>query len=190
MTDESLDQAKLDELSARVARLPRNMEPPADAWQGIAAAITMPQKPVAIALWQRPLFLAAAGLLLVAGSAISAIAVDRMTGSDERVATVPATNTVQPGRAPVALAEFTRRETEYISTTNRLIAMLESDQVQLAPQTVEKLKESIRIIDAAILEARRALADDPANTQLMEMLTRSYDQKVDLLKRTTEMGRS
>ena len=44
------------------------------------------------------------------------------------------------------------------------------------------------MIDAAIIEARRALAQDPSNKALMEMLAASYSQKVDLLKRTTAMG--
>ena len=44
------------------------------------------------------------------------------------------------------------------------------------------------MIDAAILEARQALAADPANKTLIDMLSKSYSQKVDLLQRTTEMG--
>ena len=114
--------------------------------------------------------------------------------SEDAVASAPVSATgelVSHGDdTPATLAEFTARENDYISTANRLQAMIESDRVQLAPQTLEKLKESVRIIDGAILEARRALAEDPANTQLMEMLSTSYSQKVDLLERTAQMGRS
>ena len=92
--------------------------------------------------------------------------------------------------APATLAEFTLVENDYISTANRLSALLDSDETQLSPETIAKLRESLRVIDAAILEARRALAADPANRQLIEMLSTSYSQKVDLLRRTTEMGRS
>ena len=35
-----------------------------------------------------------------------------------------------------------------------------------------------------------ALAADPANRTIIQMLSTSYEQKVDLLKRTTEMARS
>jgi hypothetical protein len=45
------------------------------------------------------------------------------------------------------------------------------------------------VIDPAILEALNALAADPANKTLIQMLANSYEQKVDLLKRTTEMAR-
>ena len=59
----------------------------------------------------------------------------------------------------------------------------------LAPETVAQLKASLRTIDEAILEARNALARDPANKTLIEMLSGNYRQKVDLLRRTTEMTR-
>jgi hypothetical protein len=59
----------------------------------------------------------------------------------------------------------------------------------LAPETVVQLRASLRTIDEAILEARNALARDPANRVLIEMLSASYRQKVDLLRRTTEMTR-
>jgi hypothetical protein len=54
---------------------------------------------------------------------------------------------------------------------------------------VKQLKASLRTIDEAILEARNALARDPANAMLIEMLSSTYRQKVDLLRRTTEMTR-
>lgn len=195
MTERPLDQDQLRELSARVARLPREIDPPDDAWAGIDAAIRIPPKPVAVAFWQRPMFLAAAALLLAAGSsAITAIALDRNAeGSEKRVAVAvspPAGSMGSGEQTSAALAEFTKHENDYISMASRLLAIIESDQVTLAPQTIAKLKESVRVIDAAILEARRALAEDPANTQLIEILTNSWNQKLDLLKRTSDMGRS
>ena len=262
MTDDILDQDQLRDLAARTAQLPRAIDPPADAWAVIEAAIqsptatmahssispaprvaTIPRAGTSAAFWQRPAFLAAAALLLVAGSsAITAIAIGRRSTVDAtqavasssvaETATLPAsspsvvasTEVSGPGgtsdsanqdRVPVrrdeprpsstpaagstilassetasALAEFTIRENDYIGTVNRLSAILESEQMQLSPRTLAKMKESIRVIDAAILEARRALAEDPANKQLVEMLSTTYTQKIDFLRRTTEMGRS
>ena len=62
-------------------------------------------------------------------------------------------------------------------------------EASLAPETVAQLKASLRTIDEAILEARNALARDPANRMLIEMLSGTYRQKVDLLRRTAEMTR-
>ena len=92
MTDDTIDEAKLRELMKEVATLPRSIDPPADAWAKIRAEIEstggsdsgdevielQPKRPARIAFWQRPMFLAAAALLLVAGSsAITAIALNR-----------------------------------------------------------------------------------------------------------------
>ena len=55
--------------------------------------------------------------------------------------------------------------------------------------TSSLVKASIRTIDEAILEARNALARDPANKVLAQMVFSNYKQKVDLLRRTAEMTR-
>jgi len=74
-------------------------------------------------------------------------------------------------------------------TASILRELLDSQKDALAPETVAQLNASLRTIDEAILEARNALARDPANKMLVEMLSASYRQKVDLLRRTTEMTR-
>ena len=204
MTEDDIDEESLRDLQARTAKLPREIAPPADAWAKIKAEIERPRgihgggsSARVTRVWQRPAFLAAAALLLVAGSsAMTAIALSRRSlGPVLETASQPP-NTQQRQVAagssgtPATLAEFTLVENDYINTTNRLSAVLESGETELSPETIAKLKESLQVIDAAILEARRALAADSANTQLIEMLSTSYNQKVDLLRRTTEMGRS
>ncbi|MDP9176404.1 MAG: hypothetical protein M3O61_01865 [Gemmatimonadota bacterium] len=207
MTDDTIDEAKLRDLMKDVEALPRSIEPPAEAWAKIRAEIDATggtgrdeevsglesKRPARIAFWQRPMFLAAATLLLVAGSsAITAIALNRRgvptagPSAQTRIAAV----TADSNGGPASLAQFTLVESDYLRAVNDLSAILESDQGSLSPETVAKLRESIKVIDAAILEARNALAADPANRTLIQMLANSYEQKVDLLKRTTEMARS
>lgn len=193
MTEDDIDQETLRDLLARTAQLRREIEPPAEAWDAIRHEIESPHK-VQLAYWQRPAFLLAASLLLVASSSlVTALAIGtRGTSTVASRAETTSTGSLasHDDGAPESLAEFTAMENNYISSANRLSAMIEGGQVELTPQTVAKLRESVRVIDAAILEARRALAEDPANRQLMEMLSTSYSQKVDLLERTAEMGRS
>jgi hypothetical protein len=190
MTEDTLDHEKLRDLLQRTAQLPREIEPPADAWTSIRSAIAAPVKP-SVAFWQRPAFLLAASLTLVATSSlVTAVALSRREAQTSQVIGQPAMAARAGAGAPASLAEFTARENQFISSANRLTSIIESGEAQLTPQTIAKLKESVRVIDAAILEARRALAEDPANTQLMEMLSTSYTQKVDLLERTAQMGRS
>jgi hypothetical protein len=208
MTDDTIDEAKLRELMNEVAALPTSIEPPADAWAKIRAEIEASGNPdrsgeensesrskqsARIAFWQRPIFLAAAALLLVAGSsAVTAVAISRRgtsSGPDaarERIAT----SIADSSSGPASLEQFTLVESDYLRAVNDLSTTLESEQGSLSPETIAKLRESIKVIDAAILEARNALAADPANRTLIQMLANSYEQKVDLLKRTAEMARS
>lgn len=205
MTDDDIDEEKLRSLQTRTAKLPRDIAPADGAWHAIQAAIEeaadqdvivgatniipIVRRPFAL----RPVFLSAAALILIASSsAVTAIVLNRRTASDyaNAVASRSAIAVPAPDAALGALVEFTAVENDYIATASRLSASLENGESQLAPATLAKLRESLRVIDAAILEARQALAADPANRQLIEMLSTSYDQKVDLLRRTTEMGRS
>ena len=193
MTDDTIDEARLRDLMNEVSALPTSIDPPKDAWAKIRAEITKADRSdvVQIRFWQRPIFLAAAALLLIAGSSVvTAIAVNRratsISGEKERqVAAVADTNS-----GPSSLAQFTVVENDYLRAVNDLSATLESEQDSLSPETIAKLRASIKVIDSAILEARSALAADPANKTLIQMLAKSYEQKVDLLKRTTEMARS
>lgn len=200
MTDDSIDEGKLRDLMKEVTALPRSIEPPADAWAQIRAEIEASgtpdgsseigsqSKPLArIPFWQRPIFLAAAALLLVAGSSVvTAIAIGRRGNAAEASA---AAAVADNSNGPTSLAQFTVVESDYLRVVNDLSATLESEEGSLSPETIAKLRESIKVIDAAILEARNALAADPANRTLIQMLANSYEQKVDLLKRSTEMAR-
>ena len=141
-------------------------------------------------IWQRPAFLAAAALLLVAASSFMTAAVMGWHEGSRPSAVARETSPKPSSSGPATLAEFASVENDYISTANQLSAVLESERTTLSPETVAKLRESLRIIDGAIIEARRALAADPANRALIDMLNTSYNQKLDLLRRTTEMGRS
>lgn len=209
MTDDTIDEAKLRDLMKEAEALPRSIDPPADAWVKIRARIEsaggtgpgtgrgdevielQPKRLARIAFWQRPMFLAAAALLLVAGSsAVTAIALNRR-GATTAVAPAPTRMAVgtDSNTGPASLAQFTVVESDYLRAVNDLSATLESQEDALSPETIATLRESIKVIDAAILEARNALAADPANRTLIQMLANSYEQKVDLLKRTTEMAR-
>lgn len=191
------EEEMLKDLETRARALPREIAPPDDAWNAIkveiekVAPLSAPaSRPLTQRFWQYPAFLAAAGLLLVAGSSLITIAVIRDRVQQPGNAVAAENGTPRSERGPATFAEFASVENDYISTVNQLSAVLESEKTSLSPETVSKLKRSLAVIDAAILEARRALAADPANRAIVEMLNTSYNQKLDLLRRTTEMGRT
>ncbi len=221
MTDDIVDEQRLQELLALTKQLPRSIDPPSGAWGQIRSALeaepsssgprtTAPFSNAIIGradavrsarFWQRPAFLAAAALLLVVGSsAITAVALRRgdssRTGSPQAGVQPTAPRQAEsqiaaaPTTSPATLAEFTEVEKDYIVTAKHLAELLAVQEDKLAPATVATLRESLRIIDSAILEARKALATDPANAALVEMLSGSYQKKLDLLRRTADMARS
>lgn len=185
----------LKRILARAADLPKSIDPPVDAWSNIRTAISREESAVRAdnsvsrsGIWQRRYVLAAAAILVaVLSSAGTAVYMKEHypgAGSSHAVA-----NNASTEATPATLAAFTIEENNYLRTASMLQDLLDQQEASLAPETVAQLKASLRTIDEAILEARNALARDPANKLLVQMLSASYRQKVDLLRRTTELTR-
>jgi anti-sigma-K factor RskA len=184
----------LRRMLSRAAELPKSIEPPAEAWSNIRSAISRDESgSTARGVFSRSgekqrLFVLAAAAILIAvlSSAGTAIYLGRGNSGTK-------SNAIANGSAgeatPATLAAFTIEENNYLRTASILQDLLDQQEASLAPETVAQLKASLRTIDEAILEARNALARDPANKLLVQMLSASYRQKVDLLRRTTELTR-
>ena len=180
---------------ARAADLPRSIDPPAQSWSNIRAAIERDEQAVAahdtssgLAFWQRPYVLAAAAILVAVLSSAGTVLYMSSRSPDGSSSNSVASN-ASNGATPATLAAFTIEENNYLRNVAVLQDLLDQQEAALAPETVAQLKASLRTIDEAILEARNALARDPANKMLIEMLTGTYRQKMDLLRRTAEMTR-
>ena len=184
----------LNRILARAADLPKSIKPPAEAWSNIRAAIERGEEAVAAhdksstsGFWRRPYLLAAAAVLV---AVLSSGGTALYMGS--RSVEGNSSNSIggnAGGATPATLVAFTIEENNYLRNVAVLQDLLDQQEALLAPETVAQLKASLRTIDEAILEARNALARDPANKTLIEMLSGTYRQKVDLLRRTTEMTR-
>ncbi len=91
------------------------------------------------------------------------------------------------GNLPQAVAASNSRVLAIDTLYGREIATLRSvAETQLGlldSATVNVVRRNLDIIDAAILESRAALANDPNSGFLLEQLDRAYERKVDLLRR-------
>jgi anti-sigma-K factor RskA len=183
----------LKRILARAADLPKSIDPPPEAWSNIRSAIERDRQAVgahsmkATRFWQPYVLAAAVVLVAVLSSAGTALYMSSRNADADSTRSV-ATN-ANSGATPATLAAFTIEENNYLRNVAVLQDLLDQQEASLAPETVAQLKASLRTIDEAILEARNALARDPANKMLIEMLSGTYRQKVDLLRRTTEMTR-
>jgi anti-sigma-K factor RskA len=184
----------LQKIIARAAELPKSIDPPAEAWSNIRAAIERDEEAVGAheqsvisGFWRRPYLLAAAAILVaVLSSGGTALYMTSRNVAGDSSNSVAGT---AGGATPASLVAFTIEENNYLRNVAVLQDLLDKQQALLAPETVAQLKSSLRTIDEAILEARNALARDPANKTLIEMLSGTYRQKMDLMRRTAEMTR-
>jgi anti-sigma-K factor RskA len=186
----------LKRILARGADLPKSIDPPAESWSNIRAAIERDNNAVAIReldaarpFWRQPYALAAAALLVAMLSSGGTALYMSSRNADREMASRAVASDANNGATPASLAAFTIEENNYLRNVAVLQDLLDQQEELLAPETVAQLKASLRTIDEAILEARNALARDPANKMLIEMLSGSYRQKMDLLRRTAEMTR-
>ena len=180
---------RLIDLIAEARALPATIDPPAELWNAvrvrIATPVATPVKPLgATRRWQ----LAAAAVLLVAlSSGLTALFLRRpsvFVTSREAVVTRGSSATpIQPAMAR-ALA------TDYEATIRQLRENLDERRHQLDPATIAKVEASLRVVDSAIAEARSALAADPANLTLVDLLAASYERKLELLRRASELTSS
>jgi hypothetical protein len=164
--------------------LPRDVAPPPEVWSALRDRVA--RRPIARAVkprwWHNGWLAAAAALVLVIGTALLTNAASTAKAGKVQFAT---STVVQP--TPVAVASVERN---YSATLAELRATLETQRTSLAPATVRTVERSLALIDAAIAEARAALATDPANQMLVDVLSANYERKVELLKRATELSSS
>ena len=166
--------------------LPRSIEPPPDVWQSIRESIdaskvaAIPSAPGSrIPWWASPRRLAvAATALVVASSALTALVMQRSSATaGEEVA-------VRQASLP---REWKAAEEGYLASVSELHDQLDEQRAGLSPATVATVERSLAVIDSAIAEARGALLRDPANAALADLLASNYRQKVELLRRATQL---
>jgi anti-sigma factor RsiW len=187
----------LDELRAVVerARALKAIEPSAELWNGIAERITSAEaaRPAGGLVGARRRFsftwpeLVAASLLLVlvSGWAALRLTIDRPAPRSADLEVRPnATESV--ARPDVVPASFD--DTEYDAAVADLQRALQSGRGQLDPATVKVVQENLAIIDQAVDEARRALAQDPANADLGGYLLETRRRKLDLLRHAAALA--
>ena len=160
--------------------LPREISPPPDGWQSLRARLRAERRNIAPSIWRQP-WLAVAAVLVIAVMGVVALSLRGSNAgtNDARVAVAP---------AAVASPVVQAVDRNYTGTIDDLRATLASQRAKLAPSTVRTVDRALTVIDSAIAEARAALAADPANPALIDILSARYERKLDLLQRATQLS--
>ncbi len=166
--------SEVESRPAEVQALPKSVEPASDLWPGIHARLASRGKGrgrgrIAMPGWM----LAAAAVLLIAvTSGITALLL----------------RTPQKPAAPMPLSTVSPLEAQYASAASELSAELERARGRLAPATVRIIERNLAVIDSALAESRRALAQDPSNATLERLVITAWRQKMDFLRRATALS--
>jgi anti-sigma-K factor RskA len=186
--------ARIRSLVAKAEALPKEVEAPAEAWSVVQRRIEdgkvidigrrEDRKTGRGASPRRYIITAVAALVLVV--ATSAITMFVTRGDRDGLSLVDIPGATDPNIRLASLpAEIASVERTYLESVSDLLTALDDPALQLSMETRRAVRRSLAVIDTAIAEARAALIADPASRELREMLTRNYEQKVDLLRRAS-----
>jgi hypothetical protein len=169
-------------LIAAAQALPREVAAPPEVWSSLRARIG--RAPARRSAWRVGGWLAAAAaVVIVVGTAVLLPGTAGKAKGTKPVRETP----VASLPSPVVLASV---DGNYAGTVAELRRALDAQRATLSPATVRVVERSLATIDTAIAEARAALASDPANRSLVEILSANYERKVELLQRATELSSS
>ena len=84
-------------------------------------------------------------------------------------------------------AEQTVLEQKYTTAIDELQNLIDAQRASLPPSTLRLLEENMRLIDAAIRDSRAALQQNPENELINESLWSAYEQKLELVRRATNI---
>ena len=164
--------------------LPRDIAPPPEIWSQLQTRVKAGNTAPRTRSWNRGWLAAAAAVVVLVGSAIVLPPSLGKSKGKGAVVQTPATNVAVV--SPVVLAV----EDCYSPAIRDLRRTLDQQRGTLAPATLSVVERSLVTIDNAIAEARAALASDPANQALVQILSAQFEHKVELLQRATQLSSS
>jgi hypothetical protein len=152
--------------------LPRSIEPGTDLWPGITRRLAprgrVFHRGIPVPAWA----LAAAAVLLIALSSGTTVLLLRSSG--------------HPAVLPSSRLDAV--EAEYAAASDDLALTLDKARARLAPGTLATIERNLATIDSALAESRRALAKDPANGVLEQLVVAAWRQKLEFLRRAAALS--
>ena len=186
--NEKNDEILHDEIIVAAGRLATEVKPQRDLWPGIEQAITQPARP-ARSGWNTVWAQAAAVVLLVGGS--SGLTYLAVTG-DESVVSPVAMGGPALNFKPVSGSFGSQYHLgpDYLDAKRDLEARLEEELERLSPDTRNAVQSNLRAIQVAIDDINKALAVEPGNVLLQELLLRTYHEELALMKHVDGIANS
>lgn len=187
--DDIIDYER-DPLLLAARQLPRGIAPGRDLWPGIAEAIDSERKAPSRGPrgWNRVWAQAAAVVLLVGGS--SGLTWLAMQQDVPDGATEPPAEVLNFQPVAGTFGSQYHLGAEFVDARNNLEARLEDELKRLSPETRAEVEASLNTIRAAIVEMNLALADQPDNALLQQLLMNAYRDELAVMSRVNGMASS
>ena len=166
-----------DKLTSSAKQLATEISPERDLWPEIEAAIVQPatKRP----RWTPMLAQAAAVVLLVGASS----GLTYLVVKDDRSAVVPQETATDYYVARAAFGSNYTLGSDYEDARAELLENFEQELARLSPEERQDIVTSLGVIRGAIDDINAALADDPDNTLLQDLLIKSYREELNVLSK-------
>ncbi len=174
MQDET--QEDFSKLERVVADLPREIQPGRDLWPEIEARITINERGSSAQLrwWQSPVVSAAS--LLIAAAALAFTLSRPGVVSDTGVTMAEANLRIVP-----------MLDAGFLADRKRLANRLEGRLAELSPEMQNLVRQNLDSIRGSLNAINMALAEDPENADLQDLLLSTYDQELQVMTEITMM---
>ncbi len=162
-----------DELIARARGLATEISPERDLWSGVETAITRPQR----SRWT-PRFAQAAAVVLLVGASSGLT----WLSTKDRVQVIE----VVPAGVVAEQASFGGQYSlgvGYQEAHRDLEAQLQTELARLSPEARKEVELNLAMIRGAIGQINEALAEEPDNPLLQELLLQTYKEELALMQR-------
>ena len=171
-------------LDRALAGLPRELPPESDLWPGIAAQLEPRRAP------RRWLPLAAAAVLLVVSSSLITARVVRWSAAPAApIATVAPPATPDAGVVrPASFGPGHALDPEYAAARQHLAAMLAQRMGRLPSSARQKVEDNLAQLHRAADEINAALALQPGDALLEELLLNTYQDELAVLASVNQLA--
>ena len=171
-------------LDRALAGLPRELPPENDLWPGIAAKLEPRRAP------RRWLPLAAAAVLLVVSSSLITARVVRWSAAPAAsIATVAPPATPDAGVVrPASFGPGHALDPEYAAARQQLAAMLAQRMDRLPSSARQKVEDNLAQLHRATDEINAALALQPGDALLEELLLNTYQDELAVLASVNQLA--
>ena len=169
-----------DKLTASARQLAKEISPEQDLWPGIEAAITRPAIPEPRRSRWTPMLAQAAAVVLLIGASSS---ITYLVVKDDGTTVVPEIAATGLDVTRTAFGSDYNLNTDYELARADLLENLDTELGKLSPGDRQDIVASLAVIRGAIDDINAALAQDPDNAYLQDLLIKTYREELNVMRK-------